>query len=188
MVEHAYISGLQKRIHAYALEHGWWEMGVDNREIEELVVLIVGEVSELHEAYRRGKLDAGCDKIGPDGKPILTCFEDECADIVIRLLDMMAAHGEVVRPETHRLPEYLSFSRQCFALVDRIMDIAKFWDYADNKKATLHSNSTRGSFCSVVLSFVNLMCVVRGVDLWRSVEIKHEYNMSRPYRHGGLKA
>jgi hypothetical protein len=42
-----------------------------------------GEVSELWEAYRRGKLDAPCDKEGCQ----LTCAEEEVADIFIRNLD-----------------------------------------------------------------------------------------------------
>ena len=47
-----------------------------------------GEVSELWEAYRRGKLNEQCDK------PIaLTCAEEELADIIIRALDCARQMG-----------------------------------------------------------------------------------------------
>jgi NTP pyrophosphatase (non-canonical NTP hydrolase) len=43
---------------------------------------IHGEVSELWEAYRKGTMNAPCDKPIP-----LTCAEEELADIIIRVLD-----------------------------------------------------------------------------------------------------
>ena len=48
------------------------------------------EVSELHEAWRNGQLREFCDKhekMRALGLPILTCLEEELADIVIRALD-----------------------------------------------------------------------------------------------------
>ena len=42
-----------------------------------------GEVSEFWEAYRKGELDAMCDK----AETGLTCAEEELADIIIRALD-----------------------------------------------------------------------------------------------------
>ena len=49
-----------------------------------------GEVSELWEAYRHGTLDAPCNKAAEmkaAGLPVLTCAEEEVADIFIRCLD-----------------------------------------------------------------------------------------------------
>jgi NTP pyrophosphatase (non-canonical NTP hydrolase) len=48
----------------------------------EYIANLHGEVSELWEAYRKGKLNEPCDK------PIdLTCAAEELADIIIRALD-----------------------------------------------------------------------------------------------------
>ena len=48
-----------------------------------------GEVSELWEATRKGKLDAPCDKEGCE----LTCAEEELADLVIRAMDCAVVLG-----------------------------------------------------------------------------------------------
>jgi len=55
-----------------------------------------GEVSELWEAYRAQKLDAPCDKatkMAEHGIPVLTCQEEELADIIIRALDTARDRG-----------------------------------------------------------------------------------------------
>lgn len=52
-----------------------------------------GEVSELWEAWRKDKLHKPCDKaedMDYNGLPILTCAEEEIADIIIRALDTAA--------------------------------------------------------------------------------------------------
>ena len=53
-----------------------------------------GEVSELWEAYRGGKLHEPCDKaeqMRAAGLLVLTCAEEELADIIIRALDTARA-------------------------------------------------------------------------------------------------
>lgn len=74
------ISELQKEIHNLAKEKGWW---VSEREFGTLCALIHSEVSELFEAFRKDKLYSPCDK-----DPSMSNFEEEAADIFIRLADM----------------------------------------------------------------------------------------------------
>ena len=96
-----------------AEDHGFHDAGI-NDAAPSWCANLHGEVSELWEAYRRGKLHEPCDK------PIdLTCAEEEIADILIRAMDT---------------------------------------------------------------------AVQLGLDVDRIVRIKHEYNCSRPYRHGGKRA
>ena len=64
------INEMIKAIHLNAVKHGWWEK---QRPIPELLCLIHSEVSEALEAYRN-KDDEN--------------FNEELADIVIRVLDM----------------------------------------------------------------------------------------------------
>jgi len=55
-----------------------------------------GEVSELWEAARKGKLKGPCDKATQDDikrDEFLTCEEEELADIIIRVLDTAGARG-----------------------------------------------------------------------------------------------
>lgn len=64
------IKEIQEAVHVNAVNHGWWER---EREIPELLCLIHSEVSEALEAWRVYN-EAG--------------FNEELADIIIRLLDM----------------------------------------------------------------------------------------------------
>lgn len=63
---------------------------VGDVSIATYVANLHGEVSELWEAYRRGKLFEQCDKDTPE---TLTCAEEELADIIIRALDTAAELG-----------------------------------------------------------------------------------------------
>ena len=79
----AIINIVSKHLHRVAKSKGWHD-GELNRDlfISNQVANIHGEVSELWEAFRAGKLDEECDKnIG------LTCLEEELADIIIRACD-----------------------------------------------------------------------------------------------------
>lgn len=70
-----------------AEDHGFHEPGMNN-DPATWCANIHGEVSELWEAYRKGKLDEPCDK------PIdLTCAEEELADIIIRAAEIAVHKG-----------------------------------------------------------------------------------------------
>ena len=77
-------------VHQTALEHGWWDDGVESRNTLELLMLVVCEVAEAAEHYRDGR---GVNEIffhengKPDGIPI------ELADVLIRIMDLSAAWG-----------------------------------------------------------------------------------------------
>lgn len=73
------------RIHRVAVEHGFYEHGLD---YPERIACIHEELSELFHAYRKGQLGELCDK-GLD----LTCEAEEIADAIIRLLDLAAVRG-----------------------------------------------------------------------------------------------
>lgn len=118
IVEH--LNRFAAHVYNNAVEHGWHN-DIKDRDgfLSDALNNIVGEVSELWEARRRGELFKPCDKaeeMKKNNLPPLTCIEEEFADIIIRVLDD---------------------------------------------------------------------CVRLGVDIGRAVEIKHEFNKTRPYRHGG---
>lgn len=55
-----------------------------------------GEISELHEAWRKGQLGQPCDKadkMAGMGLRPLSCAEEELADIIIRAVDTAARLG-----------------------------------------------------------------------------------------------
>ncbi len=82
------IKRLQKKAHATAVEKGWYEDG--DRNIGEILMLMVTELAEAMEDWRNGK---PLDKMHyeKDGKP---CgFPSEMADVVIRIMDTCEHHG-----------------------------------------------------------------------------------------------
>lgn len=81
-------------IHQWAIGKGWWDK-LKSRPITEVIadkgINIHGEISELWESARAGTLDAPCDKaekMEQNGCKVLTCAEEELADIFIRLADL----------------------------------------------------------------------------------------------------
>jgi NTP pyrophosphatase (non-canonical NTP hydrolase) len=81
-----------KEIHAYAVEKGWW---INDRKIPELLCLLHSEISEALEGYRNNIKD------GDKG-----CFNEEIADLVIRVWDMCAALNIDIVKEVNKKHEF----------------------------------------------------------------------------------
>lgn len=83
--------------HANAKEKGFHEDGLTNAQfLERHCMLIVGEVAELHESLRNNEADKPCDKsakMDKLGLPVLTCAEEELADVIIRAFDISRRLG-----------------------------------------------------------------------------------------------
>jgi NTP pyrophosphatase (non-canonical NTP hydrolase) len=84
------IKSIALLVHELATRNGFHDGQVpgSREEVASFVANIHGEVSELWEAFRRGTLNKQCDK-----PALLTCLEEELADIIIRCLDTAAEHG-----------------------------------------------------------------------------------------------
>lgn len=91
------INKLSKQVHANAKEKGFY---TSDRNIGEMLALIHSEVSEALEADRKNRYATGrvSDLIELDSesftnsfeKDVKNTFEDELADIVIRVMDLAA--------------------------------------------------------------------------------------------------
>jgi NTP pyrophosphatase (non-canonical NTP hydrolase) len=81
------LNELRDHVHAVSTKLGFKEKEVP---VGDMIANLHGEVSELWEAYREGRLDKPCDKAEKMAamqlRP-LTCAEEELADILIRCLD-----------------------------------------------------------------------------------------------------
>lgn len=74
---------VQREVHSIALGHGWWD---DPRSPTEALALVVCEVAEAIEGLRAG--DPPSEHI-----PEYSAAEEECADAVIRLMDLCERKG-----------------------------------------------------------------------------------------------
>ena len=123
-----------KIIHQNAVEHGWWE---SERELPEILMLIVSELSEALEEYRAGRPMVWYE-CASDGKP---CVDERCIEFL---------KGECVIDERGRKPEGIAI--EVIDALIRILD----W------------------------------CGKENIDVDALVRIKHEYNRTRPYKHGKI--
>jgi len=97
------LNELAKQVHENAKSHGFFE---NEKNIGEMLCLIHSEVSEALEADRIGKYANGC-LINPEFSDsssnenftayfvgnVKNSFEDELADVIIRVLDLCAFKG-----------------------------------------------------------------------------------------------
>lgn len=78
-------------VHKLAWQKGWHSVQEEpDAFVERACNNLHDEISELHEAWRNDRLWKECDKwaaMSAAGITPLTCIEEECADILIRLLD-----------------------------------------------------------------------------------------------------
>ena len=92
------INDLSANIHQRNIRAGWWtdiktgatllgkdENGRDRRNVPELLMLVVSEVAEAMEGYRKNLQD--------DKLPDRSMFEVELADVFIRIFDIAGAHN-----------------------------------------------------------------------------------------------
>lgn len=187
---------LAREIHQTAVKHGWWEPEPD---AETLLALIHSEWSEALEEYRAGRPDAyvlACDSdvmhyetdpaLFGGHKPEGICIE--LIDGCIRILDWMAAKY---------IPTDGSEESQLLVDCCGSVDIAgeSYRDYPlPHAVALLHYHTALArnrascfanlrATLSVALSWV----AAQGHDPLKLMRIKMDYNVSRPYRHGGKR-
>lgn len=156
--------------HEMAVAKGWWQDGIDNRSIEEIVANYHAEISEAWEEYRAGRMATwyaeGSKK--PEG------FWVEIADLLIRIADAIGAGREHTTAHTRRV----GFVSDIVSKIGSGTTVPGFI-------TRLHDCISNGEGAvSVCESFAS----VKRVNLYAAVREKLRYNATRPYRHGGKLA
>jgi len=190
-------------VHQNAVEHGWWDK---ERDAAEIFALIHSELSEALEEYRNARpmiyypcnaggvcvddrreenVSCGSRIYNPEN-PDAPCSAKskkpegiavELADCVIRILDYCGKEqinigGELSERragfDSYTLPVLVN---ACHCLIAGA--------YEKEKETPVYFAE-----CIAVIRF---WCEENGVELEEIIGIKHEYNKSRPYRHGGKK-
>ena len=185
------IVGFAKDVHENAVAHGWWE---EERSAEEIIALIHSEWSEALEEYRAGRPltwhkcpygGGACEnqevhqgqhecatcapyKRKPEGAAV------ELIDGCIRILDYLE-HECVEMPERVVLDEF----RQAY--FPKLPDLV----------CALHGMTAKSLIEDEIGYLGAAMCVAmfwvkeQGIDPVEVIKEKHEYNKTRPYKHGG---
>lgn len=184
------VSELVSNSYRVAHNHGFHD---DYHSPAHYMMLVLSEVGEMVEADRKNRhADVASYRVGGlESVPaiferwIKDTFEDEMADVVIRLCDFCGSLN--VLPYTNDVMvdmsgEFVEFfgkksvCEQCFVLSSMVVDVERASYDADDTEMCKRLGST--------LSFIFEMAHFHGIDLLWHVDRKMEYNESRPRRHG----
>lgn len=194
-------------VHQNAVEHGWWD---EERSFGEIIAMCHSELSEALEEYRAKRpmvwhkcmtsegdtpcMESGCGDWN-NGVCELACIAPkpegiavELADCIIRILDWYGKEGldtDALLLEAGIItmcdlpnPVYGSFGG-FIALLHNILSMA----YA----CWCNASGTSASALRLAKCIREIMAWAKenSVDMEMVLDIKHEYNKGRPYRHGG---
>lgn len=197
------INELIERAHSQAKLMGWWD---EKRNTGELLMLIVSECGEALEAHRSGKRCRGINAIGwpeqlsdktrwPDGSEftgselfkahVKDTFEDELADIVIRIADLLGSKESLTKwvddcdAENYDGPEgSFNVGEQLFEVTQSIAHCGYGHRLSDDYRVGEDLQSAMMQ-CFTIAQYMN-------IDLWKHIDLKLKYNLTRPYRHAKL--
>ncbi len=201
------LNELAKEIHQNAIDHGWWK---EDRSLGEICALIHSELSEALEEYRAGhgvdeiyyhcneiagQTDTLCDpkdkydciNFGimdccgyrakkPEGIPV------ELADVCIRILDYCCKKQFDIDASLAEHRDFLQSHNFNYVIagVSFAEQVTLYHIYI--------SNYYRVGNIKELIAIVN--CIFgwakhHNIDMLEVVKLKHEYNKTRPYKHGG---
>ena len=160
---------LAEKIHAYARLNGFYDNASDANFVTHQTFEIIKEIGEMHEAYKKGRFAAELnlkETIESFEADIKDTFEDEMADVVIRMLDYMRCYEfEIAQPTIFPPGEVLIdghywLSRECFIMIRALRDIEEvfFMDIINNIYTIAH---------------------LFNVDLDKHIQAKMAYNATR---------
>ncbi len=172
-----------QEVHQNAVEHGFWE---GERPIEEVFALIHSEWSEAMEAYRKDEPMVWYDEERghkPEGIAV------ELVDGCIRILDFLAE-------EETGLEKYATIENVTGMLMSNMDDDDEI--AIPHLICSLHDLTARSLYSRMELedfkisagwlfdelAYVNIYLSKNGLDPESLMREKHEYNKTRPYKHG----
>lgn len=182
-----------KEVHENAVLHGWHEY---ERPDYEYAALFHSEISEAFEEYRNGNPDVYfiCEKSGTICNPLdeteclnygkeSTCkyrnhkpegIAIELVDLAIRLLDYAGAkEWDIDATET---------------VIDEIKEDFVLLINAQHAVVCMLTDGTYGpDIVRALLDSISCYCASKNLDFEDLLRLKHEYNRTRPYRHGGKR-
>lgn len=190
------VTAFFRACHTCSVDHGWWDDKYSDADdpklwLGEKLALTMGECIEASAEERRFYLG---NKDKPEG------FVVECADIIIRLADICGRLGVLDTQSYDAHTDYerlLSWDRGQWKLFQTLQHDFPFMAFIIPINECLESfrrNPTWKPHLVHVLYFLyaescTMLDTRHNQNAFNEALItKYEYNLSRPYRHGGLKA
>lgn len=204
-MEIAKLVELIKGIHQNAVAHGWWD---EPRDTDEIYALIRTELSEAIEEERAGRpmvyckciengepcegincdyfetFDGGCKNSCLDPKP--EGIAVEMADAAIRIMDYIGEiHGnELDSEDVMFLDGYLKVCRESIGADMKGESLCSVTEAANGMLTRMRNNGSELTEQLVYIVALLSWGDANGIDLESIIRLKHEYNKTRPYKHG----
>ena len=169
------INTLAKQIHDDDVKKGWWKK---DRPCNECLILVKSEMFEALEALRKGKF-ADKEKavymyyneldISNFLDYIKDSFQDEIADAYIRTLDLCAYFGILITEKD--IPHF-----------DLNQTLENFYVF-DRATAAMYDAPTANNMMKII-GFLRSVANAYQFNLDMHIQLKLEYNRTRPYKHG----
>ena len=152
-----------------------------NKNIGELLMLIVSELGEALEAHRSGNFYSNLKAPDYPSPQWASCFEIELSGVFIRLFDLCAYLGidangefflygyETIRDITENI------ANELLEIVEDIISIKKETD--DLKSAAIKS------MIGFSLARLNCFCQFHNIQIEKHIRAKMAYNRTRPHKH-----
>ena len=183
-----------KEIHTNAVEHGWWD---EPRPFDELCALMISELAEALEEARAGrpmewywdmervKDEDNCTtykKVVTEGfkegrKP--EGIAVEMADCAIRILDYLGSKGYPI-DEGKFVGDAEIYKDLSYAFMKVCMHIVDAREHNDAGMDEVYEVWSLEYALCIILDWFE----VNELDFEAIARCKHEYNKTRPYKHG----
>jgi hypothetical protein len=198
-----------QQIHETASEKGFWDKP---RDLGSLLMLTITELSEAVEAHRKGRYadvtyyndrlrivneslnntisverqleHMKQTKIKAFESCIKDTFEDEIADSVIRLLDLMEGFGMEIKDNVPGLDSLKGEVQNAPTIAATIMKFVNYISEADDMNTKSTDFSLTEGWVNVALHLMIWWCVDRDINLEFHMQEKMWYNSTRERLHG----
>lgn len=172
------LNELAKEVHENAVAHGWWET---ERDFGELIALIHSEVSEVLEEYRNGH-ELTETYYSENGKP--EGIPSEMADIIIRVLDICGKYDLAIDEDVFEIATK-TVKNNLRLLDEKIKSFGDLIAQIHQGITGLYENGLYSESATDIIGCILVIAFYKGIDIEKAILEKHEFNKTRPYKHGG---